>query len=56
LENAKRKLVSKGATVPEADAFMDMLKKMLVWDEKERLTPAQGLLHPFITGLPPVKK
>ena len=30
------------------DIFIDFIKKCLKWDPKNRLTPEEGLLHPFI--------
>lgn len=35
------------------DNFIDFIKKCLVWEPSERMTPREALLHPWILdGLP----
>ncbi|KAI3369730.1 hypothetical protein L3Q82_024397 [Scortum barcoo] len=38
-----------GAEAEERDQCVELLKAMLTWDQKERITPKDILAHPFIT-------
>lgn len=37
----------------ESETFLDFLRRILVWDPEQRITPIEALMHPWIIeGLP----
>jgi len=48
-----RKSITKtlGLTSPENDLFQDFLRRLLQWEPEKRMTAAEALNHPWLTGI-----
>lgn len=40
-----------GLTSPENDVFQDFLRRLLQWEPDKRMTAAEALNHPWLTGI-----
>lgn len=40
-----------GLTSPENDLFQDFLRRLLQWEPDKRMTAAEALNHPWLTGI-----